>query len=56
MATGSDRHRCRIEGHDLSTLVLLNGGGRTTSDAPAELLSAEEEARVARLGVWRRSR
>jgi penicillin-binding protein 1A len=55
-AAGSDRHRCKVEGHDLSTLVLLNGGGRATSDAPPELLSAEDEARMARLGVWRRWR
>jgi penicillin-binding protein 1A len=55
-AGAADRHRCKVEGHDLSTLVLLNGGGRATSDATPELLSAEGEARMARLGVWRRSR
>jgi penicillin-binding protein 1A len=55
-AANSDRHRCKVEGHDLSALVLLNGGGRATADAPQELLSAEEEARSARLGVWRRWR
>ncbi len=55
-AQSPDRHRCKVEGHDLSTLVLLNGGGRATSDAPPELLSAEDEARLARLGVWRRWR
>jgi hypothetical protein len=55
-AAGADRHRCKVEGHDLSTLVLINGGGRAASDAPPELLTAEEEARMSRLGVWRRSR
>jgi 1A family penicillin-binding protein len=55
-AGAADRHRCKVEGHDLSTLVLLNGGGRAAPDAPPELLSAQDEARGARLGVWRRWR
>jgi 1A family penicillin-binding protein len=55
-AGSAERHRCKVGGHDLSTLVLLNGGGRAAADAPPELVSAEEEARTARLGVWRRVR
>jgi penicillin-binding protein 1A len=37
----------------LSEVILSNGGARATPDAPAELLAAEEEARSARLGIWR---
>jgi endonuclease YncB( thermonuclease family) len=47
--------RCRMDGEDLSGLILEAGGGRATPDAPAELLAAEEQARSARLGIWRRS-
>lgn len=48
-----DVFRCNVEGQDLSELILSNGGARATPDAPAELLAAEEEARSARLGIWR---
>jgi membrane peptidoglycan carboxypeptidase len=48
-----ERYRCTVEGQDLSEVILSNGGGRATADAPAELLAAEEEARSARLGIWR---
>ena len=44
--------RCRVEGRDLSELVLSNGGGRATADAPPELRRAEAAARAARLGLW----
>jgi 1A family penicillin-binding protein len=44
--------RCRVEGRDLSELVLSNGGGRATTDATPELRQAEQAARAAQLGVW----
>jgi penicillin-binding protein 1A len=34
-------------------VVLYNGGGRATADAPPELRADESHARSARLGVWR---
>jgi len=34
--------------------VLFNGGGRASSEATPELLATEEEARSARVGIWRR--
>jgi 1A family penicillin-binding protein len=49
-----DRYRCSVEGQNLSEIILSNGGARATPDAPAELLAAEDEARSARLGIWRR--
>jgi membrane peptidoglycan carboxypeptidase len=49
----SERYRCSVDGQDLSEVILSNGGARATPDAPAELLAAEEEARSARLGIWR---
>ncbi|HZY13978.1 MAG TPA: hypothetical protein VFE89_14725, partial [Beijerinckiaceae bacterium] len=47
-------YRCRLQGKDLSELVLFNGGGRAGPDATADLLAAEEQARSARVGIWRR--
>jgi membrane peptidoglycan carboxypeptidase len=53
--TGSpERYRCSVEGQNLSEVILSNGGARATQDASAELLAAEDEARSARLGIWRR--
>jgi penicillin-binding protein 1A len=49
-----DRYRCNVDGQNLSEIILSNGGARATPDAPAELLAAEDEARSARLGIWRR--
>jgi membrane peptidoglycan carboxypeptidase len=49
-----ERYRCNVDGQDLSEVILSNGGARATPDAPAELLAAEDEARSARLGIWRR--
>jgi len=51
--TAPERYRCSVDGQDLSEVILSNGGARATPDAPAELLAAEEEARSARLGIWR---
>jgi penicillin-binding protein 1A len=48
-----ERYRCGVDGQDLSEVILSNGGARAAPDAPAELLAAEEEARSARLGIWR---
>jgi 1A family penicillin-binding protein len=48
--------RCQIGSYNLSAIILAAGGGRATPDAPEELLAAEEQARSARLGVWRRER
>jgi endonuclease YncB( thermonuclease family) len=55
LAAAPDRYRCRVGGQDLSKVVLFNGGGRASSDAPPELVAAEEHARTERLGVWGRS-
>lgn len=49
-----DVYRCNVAGQDLSELILSNGGARASSDASAQMLAAEEEARSARLGLWRR--
>lgn len=50
--TVGDRHRCEVDGWDLSKVVLFNGGGRVTPDASAELVGAEAKARRERRGVW----
>jgi membrane peptidoglycan carboxypeptidase len=50
----AERYRCSVDGENLSEVILSNGGARATPDAPAELLAAEDEARSARLGIWRR--
>jgi penicillin-binding protein 1A len=47
-------YRCTLNGQDLSKVVLFNGGGRAAAEATPELLAIEEEARSARVGVWRR--
>lgn len=48
--------RCQIDGEDLSEIIIAAGGARATPDAPANLLSAENQARSARVGIWRRQR
>jgi penicillin-binding protein 1A len=50
----AEEYRCAVGGQDLSELILLNGAGRATADAPAELHAAEERAREMRAGLWRR--
>jgi 1A family penicillin-binding protein len=52
-APASERYRCNVDGQNLSEVILSNGGARATPDAPAELLAAEDEARSARVGIWR---
>jgi 1A family penicillin-binding protein len=51
-----DLQRCEIDGENLSEIIIAAGGARATTDAPAELLAAEDQARSARLGIWRRQR
>src|SRR5690606_16397153 len=46
------RHRCEVDGWDLSEVVLFNGGGRATADAPADYVKAERKARTQRKGIW----
>lgn len=46
------RHRCEVDGWDLSEVVLFNGGGRATADAPAGYAKAERKARAERKGIW----
>jgi 1A family penicillin-binding protein len=53
VAAGSDRARCTVDGQNLSEIILSNGGARALPDAPPELLAAEDEARSARVGIWR---
>ncbi len=48
--------RCRIGNYNLSAIILAAGGGRATPGASEELQAAEDQARSARLGVWRRGR
>jgi membrane peptidoglycan carboxypeptidase len=48
-----EHYRCNVDGQNLSQVILSNGGARATPDASAELLAAEDEARSARLGIWR---
>lgn len=49
------RARCAMDGQDLAEMIVSAGGGRAAADASPELLAAEEQARSARLGIWRRS-
>ncbi|HEV7822158.1 MAG TPA: PBP1A family penicillin-binding protein, partial [Burkholderiales bacterium] len=53
-AEQASTYRCSLQGHDLSQVVLFNGGGRASADASPDLLAAEEQARSARAGLWRR--
>lgn len=43
---------CTVDGHDLSEVVLYNGGGRVTSEATPDLVEAERHARAGKLGIW----
>jgi endonuclease YncB( thermonuclease family) len=47
-----ESYRCEVDGQDLSKVVLYNGGGKATSDAPPELVAAQARAQSARIGVW----
>jgi endonuclease YncB( thermonuclease family) len=50
----ADAHRCEVDGKDLSEVVLYNGGGRATPDAPSDLIAAENHAKTEKLGVWKK--
>jgi endonuclease YncB( thermonuclease family) len=43
---------CTVDGHDLSEVVLYNGGGRATAEATPDLIEAERHARTGKLGIW----
>ncbi|SFU99501.1 Endonuclease YncB, thermonuclease family [Methylobacterium sp. 174MFSha1.1] len=43
---------CTVDGHDLSEVVLYNGGGRATPEATPDLVEAERHARTGKLGIW----
>ena len=47
-----ERYRCQLGDFDLSYVVLYNGGGRASADAPDELRQAEARARDAKVGIW----
>ncbi|MBV9075885.1 MAG: penicillin-binding protein, partial [Methylobacteriaceae bacterium] len=51
-----DLYRCEVDGENLAGLILAAGGARASTDADPELLAAEDQARSARLGIWRRGR
>ena len=51
-AGAASEYRCRVDGRDLSRVVLFNGGGRATASAPPELRALEQQARSTRVGIW----
>lgn len=55
-AGGGAAFRCAVDGDDLATTILANGGAEATPDAPADLIAAQDAAREGRLGIWRRRR
>jgi penicillin-binding protein 1A len=46
-------YRCSVDGDDLATTILSNGGAEATQDAPADLAAAQETAQEQGLGIWR---
>ena len=51
-ATGG-AYRCSVDGDDLATTILSNGGAEAAADAPADLAAAQETAQEQGLGIWR---
>ena len=49
-------YRCSVDGDDLATTIVANGGSPAAQDAPPELLAAQQGAQERRRGVWRRRR
>ncbi|RVU21168.1 thermonuclease family protein [Methylobacterium oryzihabitans] len=49
-----DSYQCAVDGHDLSEVVLYNGGGRASADATPDLMEAERRARTEKVGIWRK--
>ena len=47
-----DEYRCQVDGQDLSRVVVFNGGGRATANAPADLQRLEQQARATHAGIW----
>ncbi len=46
-------YRCSVDGDDLATTILSNGGAEAAADAPADLAAAQETAQEQGLGIWR---
>ena len=49
-------YRCTVDGTDLATTILANGGSPAKADAPADLLAAQQGAQERRRGIWRHRR
>jgi endonuclease YncB( thermonuclease family) len=50
----ASRYRCTTaNGSDVAQVVLQNGGGTATPDAPANYRGAEMQARMGHRGIWR---
>jgi hypothetical protein len=47
-----DAYQCDMSGQNLAKAAVFNGGARAAPDAPAEIKSAEREARNALRGIW----
>ena len=47
----ANAHRCMLDGRDLSLVVLVNGGGRTTADAPTAVSCRRGTGQVGK--TWR---
>ena len=45
-------YRCSVDGDDLATTILSNGGSEATADAPSDLAVAQQTAQEQRLGIW----
>jgi outer membrane protein OmpA-like peptidoglycan-associated protein len=45
-------YHCEMSGQSLAKAAVFNGGARAAADAPAEIRSAEQNARDARRGIW----
>lgn len=48
--------RCSVDGIDLATTIVANGGSAAKADAPAELIEAQRGAQERRQGIWRHRR
>ena len=48
--------RCSVDGDDLATTILANGGSPAKIGAPADLLAAQDGAQAQRRGIWRHRR
>ena len=46
-------YRCSVDGDDLATTILANGGSEATPDAPPDLAAAQQAAQEERRGIWR---